>query len=331
MKRFLIIQTAFIGDVILATPVIEAIYKEHPEASIDFLLRKGNEGLLESHPIISNLIIWDKKAGKYAQMLKLIRLIRKNKYDVVINLQRFLSTGLFTVFSGATQTIGFTKNPLSLFFTKRYPHIIDVNNGLVHEVDRNLSLIASFITNKNRIKPKLYPTPIHFEKVKSNKPYITISPTSVWFTKQFPKDKWIEFIKKLNGSIQVCIIGSANDKILCEDIITGSGYKNSINFAGELNLLETAALMKNAKMNFVNDSAPMHIASAMNAPVSAIFCSTVPAFGFGPLSIDSHIFETEKVLECKPCGIHGLRSCPENHFECAYSIDTDKFSKTIIN
>src|SRR4030042_3014874 len=101
MKKFLVIQTAFIGDVILATSVVEAIHKHFNEAGIDFLLRKGNEGLLKNHPHISNVLVWDKKQGKYSQMFKIIRIIRKNKYDVLINLQRFLSTGIFTVFAGA--------------------------------------------------------------------------------------------------------------------------------------------------------------------------------------------------------------------------------------
>jgi heptosyltransferase-2 len=77
-------------------------------------------------------------------------------------------------------------------------------------------------------------------------------------------------------------------------------------------------------MNYVNDSAPMHIASAVNAPVTAIYCSTVPAFGFGPLSDVSFIVETDEKLACKPCGIHGLESCPEKHFKCALTIDTKK-------
>jgi heptosyltransferase-2 len=74
--------------------------------------------------------------------------------------------------------------------------------------------------------------------------------------------------------------------------------------------------MRDAAMNFVNDSAPMHFASAMNAPTTAFFCSTIPEFGFGPLSEKARIVETEEQLECRPCGLHGKKSCPLGHFKC---------------
>jgi len=96
--------------------------------------------------------------------------------------------------------------------------------------------------------------------------------------------------------------------------------------AGQLSFLESAALMKNARMNFVNDSAPLHFASAVNAPVAAMFCSTVPAFGFGPLSDDSFVFETTERLDCRPCGLHGYKSCPKGHFKCSH-IDIDSVVK----
>jgi heptosyltransferase-2 len=317
MSRFLIIQTAFIGDVILATPVIEALHPTFPDASIDFLLRKGNEGLLERHPLLSDVIIWDKKAGKYAQMRKIINHLRSQKYDVVINLQRFMSTGIITAFSGARRTIGFSKNPMSAFFTERYPHIIDVSKGQVHEVDRNLSLLTRLINRKQRINPKLYPAKSHFEKVIVNQPYITISPTSVWFTKQFPMANWVEVIDAIDSETKVFLLGGGADKAACQEIKELSKHPQIEVLAGQLSFLESAALMKGAGMNYVNDSAPMHLASAMDAPVTAVFCSTIPAFGFGPLSSVSRIAETFEKLDCRPCGLHGYRQCPKGHFKCS--------------
>ncbi len=331
MKKILIIQTAFIGDVVLATPVAEKLHQSIPGASIDFLLRKGCESLFENHPFFNNILIWDKGKNKYKNLFNILRQIRQSKYDIIINLHRFGTSGIITAFSKASRTIGFNKNPFSLFFSKRVKHIIGKKNNLIHEIDRNLLLISEYGDN-SRTMPRIYPSDKDYKKTEDirKKEYICISPASIWFTKQYPKEKWIELIKGISGSTQICFIGSGSDKELCSEIINESDNKNSINFAGELNLLETAALMKNAKMNFVNDSAPMHIASAMNAPVTAIFCSTIPAFGFWPLSFNSHIIETEKKLDCRPCGLHGLMNCPENHFECAYTISTDKILRTII-
>ena len=77
-------------------------------------------------------------------------------------------------------------------------------------------------------------------------------------------------------------------------------------------------------MNYVNDSAPMHLASAVNAPVCVIYCSTVPHFGFGPLSDISNIVEVKENLDCRPCGLHGHRACPKGHFKCAQQIDVQQ-------
>src|SRR5215467_2333249 len=117
MQRLLIIQTAFIGDVVLATSLIEKLHHHYPDAQIDFLVRKGNEGLLAGHPWLHELLVWDKREYKLRNLWKTIRIVRKRKYDKVINVQRFASTGLLTVFSGARETIGFDKNPLSFLFT----------------------------------------------------------------------------------------------------------------------------------------------------------------------------------------------------------------------
>jgi len=82
--------------------------------------------------------------------------------------------------------------------------------------------------------------------------------------------------------------------------------------------------MRNAMMNYVNDSAPMHFASAMNAPVTAVYCSTFPEFGFGPLSDIRHIVQIEEPLYCRPCGLHGYAACPQKHFRCALDIRTEQ-------
>ena len=89
--------------------------------------------------------------------------------------------------------------------------------------------------------------------------------------------------------ITVFLLGAPGDHELCEFIRTRSTHRLVINLSGQLSFLESAALMKDAEMNYVNDSAPMHFASSVNAPVTAVYCSTVPAFGFGPLSVNRHI------------------------------------------
>ncbi len=327
-KSFLIIQTAFIGDVILATSVIEKLHAAYPDASIDFLLRKGNETLLSDHPHVRNVLIWDKKKGKIKNLFKLVSKVRAIKYDTVINIHRFASSGLITAFSGAKNKIGFDKNPWSFMFSHKIKH--DLDSGL-HEIDRNHKLIESF-TDGIRALPKLYPSQKDFEKInrfRSGK-YLCIAPTSVWFTKQFPANQWIDFIKTVIHQVDnIYLLGAPSDKSVCDRMVTEVGNEHVRNLAGELSFLESAALMKGAVMNFVNDSAPMHLASAMNAPVTAIYCSTIPSFGFGPLSDRSFIVQTSEKLSCRPCGLHGYKACPEGHFKCATTIVASSLQNTL--
>ncbi|MCD4735525.1 MAG: glycosyltransferase family 9 protein [Bacteroidales bacterium] len=326
IRKILVIQTASTGDVILSTPVVEKLHSIFPEASIDFLLKNGNEGLFKNHPFLNDILIWDKADGKYNNLLGIVRKVRKSRYDAVINLQRFGSSGLITMLSGAKFKAGFDKNPFSFSYTHKVKHTILKKN--LHETERNILLIAP-LTDSKPAPVKLYPSGEDYNKVESLKSekYITIAPASLWFTKQYPTDRWIEFVKMVDNKIKIYFLGSARDIKICDEIINGSELKTGQNLAGKLTLLQTTALMKDATMNYVNDSAPLHLASAVNAPVTAVFCSTVSSFGFGPLSDDSKIIETRELLDCRPCGLHGFTSCPKGHFKCAYTIN----NKELIN
>jgi ADP-heptose:LPS heptosyltransferase len=323
LQKILIIQTAFIGDVVLATGIVEKLHQYYPDARIDFLLRKGNEGLLVGHPFINRVLVWDKKGRKYADLWRILKEIRSEKYDLVVNLQRFASSGLLTGLSGTKKKYGFDKNPFSFLFTRTFPHVIGKKGDqhYSHEIDRNHELIREYTENVAS-KPKLYPAKEDYDFVNVYKvnPYITIAPASVWFTKQYPKEKWVELIHTVPSNIMIYLTGGKGDITLCEDIKKESGGQNIEVLAGKLSFLQTAALMKDAVMNYTNDSAPMHFASAMDAPVTAVYCSTIPEFGFGPLSSKSNIAQISYDLECRPCGLHGYKACPRGHFKCALDI-----------
>ncbi len=326
MQKILVVQTAFIGDLVLATALLESLHQQYPQAAIDVVVRKGNEPLFNEHPFINELIVWDKKQHKYLNWLSILKKIRAKHYDVLINLQRFAATGLWTVLSNANTTIGFDKNPFSFLFTHKVKH--DVSGNGLHEINRNYALINS-LGLLTLAMPKLYPTNSDYEKLKvyQAQKYITIAPASVWFTKQFPLTAWVSFINELKFEGPIYILGGPADKALGDKIINevvslhSSASKKIINLSGALGFLASAALQQKAVLNYVNDSAPMHFCSAVNAPVVAIYCSTIPAFGFGPLSKNSFIVETQTQLACRPCGLHGKKQCPLGHFNCAHSIE----------
>ncbi len=315
--KILIIQTAFLGDVILATPLISELHRIFPESATDFLVKKGNESLLANNPKLNRVITFDKSNGKWKSMYKLIKQFRNERYDLVINLHRFASSGIIAGFSKGQKKYGFKKNPFSFLYTKSFAH--EIGDG-THEVERNLKIISEFGAVA-RLRPELFPSKEDESAVEVYKAeeYYCLAPSSVWFTKQLPKEKWLELIQKIGSTKTMYLLGGKEDFQLCEDIRIESQSNTVMNLCGQLNLLQSAALMKDAKRNFVNDSGPLHLASAMNAPVTVYFCSTVPNFGFGPLSDDSKIAEVDN-LSCRPCGLHGYTKCPKGHFKCGHEI-----------
>lgn len=325
MQRILVIQTAFIGDVVLATGLLETLHLEYPEAKLDLLVRKGNEALFVGHPFLKEVLIWDKRLSKYKHLFQVLQKIRSKKYDLIVNLQRFAATGFLTAFSNAKRTIGFDKNPFSIFFTDKVKHVISDGTRAMHEIERNQELIHS-VTSLPVSKPKLYPGKNDYKEIAKwlVPDFICIAPASVWFTKQFPSDQWTELINAISEYTTIYLLGAPSDHSLCDLIQQNSSHKKVVNLAGKLNFLQSAALMKNALMNYVNDSAPMHFASSVNAPVTAVYCSTIPDFGFGPLSDDRHIVEVIEPLSCRPCGLHGKKACPLGHFNCARMITTQQ-------
>lgn len=319
MKRVLVAQTAFLGDGVLATSLLEAIHCEHPDWHLDILVRKGCERLFDEHPFVRNVLVWDKGRDKYMGLFRLIRTIRRQRYHMVLQAQRFFSGSLMLAASGADIRSGYASAPLSWLFTHRAEHIF---KDSWHETDRLFGLWRPFAGRGHASRPRLYPTEEQQREAArfAERPYITIAPGSVWATKQWPVAKWVELVRQINNRYLVLIIGSKGESALAEEILAGCAGLDVQDICGQTELLVTAAIMRHAAMNYSNDSLPVHLASAVNAPMCMVYCSTVPQFGFYPLSDVAHIVEPP-ALDCRPCGLHGHRACPKGHFRCGNEVD----------
>jgi ADP-heptose:LPS heptosyltransferase len=317
-KTILIIQTAFIGDTILASNFAREVKNLYPDSKIHFFLRKGNESVIQGLPTIEKTWVWDKAGGKSKNLFKLIRELREIEFDYVFNLHRHFNSGLVTALMRSREKIGFKQNPLSFFYSKKVNHQIPDPRGW-HEVQRNLELLdgVKIHSDSKLYRPELPLQQKHFDKTAeySRGDYFVVAPASVWFTKAWSESKYAELTEELSKRGQVYFIGGPSDKELCDRI------GNGINLCGKLNLLESAALMKSAKRVFVNDSAPLHLASCVNAHTTAIFCSTVQAFGYTPLAQNSVVVDVGDSLICRPCGLHGHKQCPLGHFKCSHDIE----------
>jgi ADP-heptose:LPS heptosyltransferase len=352
MNSVLLIQTAFLGDAILSTSLLEVIAQANPQVQIYVLTRRGHEDLFKFHPRVKKVFIWNKQGRfkKYLNLLKLIFALRSlGAMDVVINLQRFFSTGFIVACMRSRIKVGYTQNPLSWFYTHKLPFEIQsshIDGTPVHEVQRNFNLWRLIQTDMplraaKSLRPKIYFGNQHLDAPADElaKHHILLAPASVWKTKEWPEEKWAEFILRLKSMRQfqddiIYLIGAKDDvskakriQVAVEQALPNSNIQI---LAGKQNIMQTMLLMKKAKLVVANDSAPIHMASAMNAPTLAIFCSTLPEFGFYPLAKISTVWEYGK-LPCRPCGIHGKSDCPLKHFNCAPAIPTVQFIDNLIS
>lgn len=327
LKKVLVIQTAFMGDCVLATALLESLHVANPEMELHFLINEQHKALFTGHPYLKKVWTWDKK-NKYKNLYQLIKSIRNERFCAVVNVQRFAATGLITLFSGASIKVGFDKNPLSGYFDYVVPHTFE--KGL-HEIDRNHKLLDAAFTDCQPAKPRIYPT-VETQALVSEfttGKYITISPMSVWPTKTFPQGRWVELLQVIPKEFKVYLLGGPSDLEGCNQLAQAAkqaGVLLDIEvLAGKLSFQGSAAVMQAAAMNYMNDSGPVHLASAVNAPQVLVYCSTTPFLGFGPLSDGGVFVETIENLPCRPCGITGKKECPLQHFNCAMGIQITQF------
>lgn len=327
MQRILIIQTAFIGDLILTTPFIREVKKFYPDSQISIVVNKGTEEILQNDPNLTEIIPLDKKKAKssYRYFGTFLKEIRSRKFDICFCPHFSYRSTLIAFFSGANKRIGYKQAGFSFLLHKK----IDRPLREIHEVDKLYSLLYE---NKSKYpiekKPSIYLTESSHLNVDSLiehydifiKKSIILSPSSVWETKKFPSPKFVELIHSIlqKSEYTILLTGAKSDFDLCESIYTKiqEQYKHKVfNLAGKFTLMEFACLISKAKAVITNDSSPTHFASAFNKPVLVLYGATVTSLGYSPLSDKQYISEI-RGLDCRPCGIHGGKNCPQQHFRC---------------
>jgi|SRR5690554_1018218 len=327
-KKILIVQTAFIGDVILITSLIRETKKLFPEAEIDILVIPSTASILANNPYLHKIVVFDKKKKKIPSFLKAMREIRSKNYDLALIPHSSFTTAFLVFMSGIRERIGFTRKLRALFLTKK---ILPPKN--IHRLERNLSLLQPFGLYDKDIRTELYPTDIDRKKADSiklpeNKLLISVAPGSVWKTKCWPEEYYSELMNSLKDVADFLMIGSKQEEELCRNILTTSG-STGINYAGKTSILESAALIEKSDLLLCNDSGAMHIANAMKTRVIAFFGPTVRDFGFYPYRDEDYICEVD--LDCRPCHHHGPVRCPLGHHNCMRMIKPESIKNIILS
>ncbi|NPA53715.1 MAG: lipopolysaccharide heptosyltransferase II [Aquificae bacterium] len=318
--KILVWQTAFLGDLILTTPLIASIKRHFPESKIDIITKPFGKDVLKYNPYINQIIVFDKKKDSN---IKLIKRIKKEKYNLAISPHRSHRASYSLFLSGIKERIGFDKAGFSFLYTKTIPHRFDGT----HEIDRNLSLLKAL---ENYSEEKLVKNPEIFLDQKEEKAfrsfgleeknYVLIAPGSKWETKRWTIEGFSKVIDILSEKEKVVLIGGKEDLEYGNEILKNV-QKPVLNLIGKTSLRESFSLIKHAKALISNDSAPVHMAVAFNTPVVDIYGPTVKDFGFYPYR--NGIVVEIKNLSCRPCGLHGHRNCPTGTFECMKKITPD--------
>ncbi len=305
--RFLVWQTAYLGDVVLTTPLIRTLQENFPGSEVLFVGRpfigelfKGWKGL--------KLLPFSKGFFESFRIAKRIR-----GYDVAIVPHRSLRSALVILASGIPVRIGFDRSEFPLAFTHRVKHSWDL-----HEVDRNLKLLEPLGCSKLLRDPWL---PMSEGEKRSvlekfsleEKSYLVVSPFSNFPLKEWALEEWAKLIKELGKKIEVVVTGTDGKRaeLLSKEV-------RFLNLAGKTSLRELMGIIGGARGVVSNDSSPVHIANALGVPAVTVYTSTSPKYGFYPL-MGSFV---ESKTPCSPCSPNPKR-CRTGTKECLRSVPAD--------
>lgn len=300
-RKILVVKPSSLGDVVHGLPFLNAMKRCFPDAEIHWVIAKGLEGLLEDHPMIDKLIIFNKdlwrnlsRAGSTLKEIRgLFSQLRQEKYDMVVDLQGLLRSGLITQATHAPLRIGFqeAREGSKFFYTKK------VKGGKdIHAVDRYMKIAEELGC---AVQERVFPFPTVDDNVKgkfaAHSPYAVLVPGARWKTKIWAAENFGRVASKLPlGSI---VVGSSADKPIADSVVAQSNGK-AISAAGETSLRQLIEVMRSAEVVITNDSGPMHIAAALNIPVIAIFGPTSPE-RTGPYGKGHLVLQSEAA--CVPC------------------------------
>lgn len=322
-EKILVIQTAFIGDAVLTLPLIEQISLKYNNPIIHVLAIPNTKEIFENSNYINKVIVYDKRKKDKGiwGIIKLSKILRNENYTLIISPHRSFRTSILVMLSNVKNSIGFDNASINYVYKKIVKYNINE-----HEVLRNLRLIDFNTNEKNwRILPKLNFSKEVKEKVNNfllkNKvsKFICIAPGSVWQTKMYPIEYYIEIAKHFSKKgLKVILLGSKSEYELCDKFITDDS-ENIINSAGIFSISEVIELISKSSLLICNDSAPTHFGMVSDAKVLTVYCSTIAEFGFYPYNSKSKYLSYDN-LTCKPCGIHGRKECPLKTFDCGYKL-----------
>lgn len=343
-QRVLLVPKGFFGDIVLTSPVFEALKRGAPEIHLTVLVPPQFVDFVSRDPYVDDVLVFDRRK-EYAglQGLKAFaEVLRQRKFDLAYSFHRSPRTSFLLWQAGIPERVGYSSAWLSLLYTTRVR-----KNDSHHEVVRNLELISnslspdvreevraltksgpSLVSNLFSLRvPELSVDEVSASLagyMSAQQAYVVVAPGSAWETKQWSVEGFRQVVGDLAArGLRVAIVGAPDDSDVCGAVAWGqSAPVGAIeNLCGRTSLLELIHLVRHARAVICNDSLALHLASATKVPTVAVFCATSPLFGFGPWKNRAIVVEKSDLF-CKPCRRHGSRSCPTGTRACMEGVSS---------
>ncbi len=334
-----VLQTSFLGDMILTTPLISRLGAAGP---VHVVATPANAAVLANHPAVSSVIVYDKRQADagVAGLRRVAAVLRATGATTAYMAQGSWRTAVLARLAGVP-SVGFDRSAGRWLYSRRVQYRSDWHHAqrlwaLANDPRRAEPAVPE------QLRPSLYPGADHVARVTAlleaagvgvGEPLIALAPGSVWATKRWPSYNALagELVARI-PNCRVVVLGAAGDAPLAAAIgeaVKQRGGPPVVDATGKLSLLGSAALLSRCAALVTNDSAPLHLASAMNTPTIALFGPTVPAMGFGPLADRRAVLEMAS-LTCRPCSAHGGQACPLGHWRCMRDLSANAVGEAVV-
>ncbi|MCU0627074.1 MAG: glycosyltransferase family 9 protein [Gemmatimonadaceae bacterium] len=317
MTAALVLQTSFLGDVVLTTPLLTHLAAR---GAVDVVATPAGAAILDGHPAVRRVIAYDKRradAGPRA-LARLAGTLRDARYDAAYHAQGSSRTAALSWLARIPVRRGFDASAGRWLYTERVRY-----RKAEHHARRLLDLAAP--ADAPLPRPTLHPAGADHDAAAAllasapfgDAAFVALAPGSVWGTKRWPD--YPALVAALPPELGIVVVGGAEDAPQAA-AIAATASERVLDATGRLRILATAALLARATALVTNDSLPQHLASAMDVPTITVFGPTVPQFGFGPLATTARVVEHPGPLACRPCSSHGPATCPLGHWRCMREI-----------
>ena len=324
----LLIRLGRLGDVILVTPLLRALHQAFPAAGIDWVVKQEYADLLQGHPCLREVIPLDTSQG-LGRVLKLAREFRQRRYDLVLDLHGNPRSYIISGLSGADERRRSRK------WSLRRRLLTGLGLNLLQNAPsvawRYFTAVQDLGLTPNHTRPELHPPPEAVQHLESllaplPRPRLGLAPGASRLTKRWPAASFAEagalLARRHSGSL--VLVGGVEDRAVGQEVCRLlEGHAPVLDLTGQLSLPQAAAAIQGLDLLLSNDTGLMHVATAVNTPVVAIFGPTTRELGFFPLGPAAAVVEHPN-LGCRPCSLHGSASCPKGHFRCMLELSPDR-------